>query len=107
MKILLTLAAGALLPVLAHAKIEYVIHVTCDGLRADALKGAMDLPANAAAYPGFRKLIAEGASTFQARCDFDYSETIPNHTGVVTGRPVTEPAGFTPAVFTADPATDT
>lgn len=99
-------ALTLLLPGLVQAKIEYVLHITCDGLRADALKAAMDLPANAAAYPGFRKLIAEGASTFQARCDFDYSETIPNHTGVVTARPVSEPAGFTPAPFTADPATE-
>jgi hypothetical protein len=91
----------------AQAKIEHVLHITIDGLRADALKAAMDHPANASAYPGFRRLVAEGAATFQARCDFDYSETIPNHTGIVTGRPVNEPAGFTPAPFTADPDSDT
>ena len=102
----LLLTAALCFPVAARAKIEYVLHITCDGLRGDALKAAMDLPANAAAYPGFRQLMAQGAATFQARCDFDYSETIPNHTGVVTGRPVSEPAGFTPAAFTADPATD-
>ena len=102
----LLLTAALCFPVAARAKIEYVLHITCDGLRGDALKAAMDLPANAAAYPGFRQLLAQGAATFQARCDFDYSETIPNHTGVVTGRPVSEPAGFTPAAFTADPATD-
>jgi hypothetical protein len=91
----------------AQAKIEYVLHITIDGLRADALKAAMDLPANASAYPGFRRLMAEGAATFQSRCDFDYSETIPNHTGIITGRPVNEPAGISPAPFTADPDTDT
>lgn len=106
MKNLTALTAALVLPVTSQAKIEYVLHITCDGLRADALKAAIDLPANAAAYPGFRRLIAQGASTFQARCDFDYSETIPNHTGVITGRPVSEPAGFTPAAFSADPITD-
>lgn len=107
MKTFLAISAVLIAPFRAQAKIEYVLHITCDGLRADALKAAMDLPANASAYPGIRRLIAGGASTFQARCDFDYSETIPNHTGIVTGRPVSEPAGFTPAPFTADPDTDT
>jgi Type I phosphodiesterase / nucleotide pyrophosphatase len=108
MKPLLTLATAAFImgPSTAPAKIQYVLHITCDGLRADALKTAMDSPANAAAYPGFRRLLAEGAGTFNARCDFDYSETIPNHTGVVTGRPVLEPGGLTSVPFTADAATD-
>ncbi len=92
---------------IAQAKIEHVLHITIDGLRADALKTAIDNPANASAYPGFRRIIAEGATTFQARCDFDYSETIPNHTGILTGRPVNEPAGLVPAPFTANPDTDT
>ena len=59
MKKLLSVTAALLFPAASQAKIEYVLHITCDGLRADALKAAIDLPANAAAYPGFRQLIAQ------------------------------------------------
>lgn len=78
------------------AGIEYVIHITVDGLRGDTLLAAMT--ANPAAYPNFIKIKNEGAATFNARCDFDYSETMPNHAGIVTARPVTAPTGSPPAV---------
>lgn len=54
MKKLLTVIAALMFPVAAQVKIEYVLHITCDGLRADALKTAMDLPANASAYSGLQ-----------------------------------------------------
>jgi hypothetical protein len=76
-----------------RAEIKYVLHITCDGLRGDTLRDA--IAATPEKYTAFRRLMAEGAYTFNARCDFDYSETIPNHTGVVTARPVVNPPGET------------
>ncbi|MES2708674.1 MAG: alkaline phosphatase family protein [Verrucomicrobiota bacterium] len=78
-------------PFRAGAEIKYVLHITVDGLRGDLLRGLMDTrPAD---YPNFRKLRDEGVSTFNARCDYDFSETLPNHCSAVTGRPVNNPAG--------------
>lgn len=83
--------------------IQHVILITVDGLRGDLLKNLMD--SSAATYPNFNRLRSEGASTFEARCDYDYSETLPNHVSVVTGRPVLQPAGAANTVhhgFTAN-----
>ncbi len=83
--------------------IQHVILITVDGLRGDLLKNLMDN--SPASYPNFNRLRSEGASTFEARCDFDYSETVPNHVSVVTGRPVLQPAGAANTVhhgFTAN-----
>lgn len=77
----------------AGTTIQHVILITVDGLRGDLLKNLMDGPTGAATYPNFNRLRSDGASTFEARCDFDYSETLPNHVSVVTGRPVLQPAG--------------
>lgn len=90
---LLTLIAGLLPVFAAPAEITHVLHITVDGLRGDTLRNALD--AAPADFPAFRKLRTGGAATFEARCDFDYSETIPNHTAVVTGRPVIDPPGQT------------
>ena len=103
MKFLLSACSlGLLLLGTAQAKIEYVLQITVDGLRGDALEA--DMIARPSLYPGFTKLKNEGSSTFKARCDYDYSETIPNHSGIVTGRPVLEPTGVPTISFTA--ATD-
>lgn len=81
------------MPTLALAEIRHVLHITVDGLRGDLLQNLINSqPAN---YPNFKKIVDEGSTTFNARCDFDYSETIPNHCGVVTGRPVNNPPGMT------------
>jgi predicted AlkP superfamily pyrophosphatase or phosphodiesterase len=77
----------------AQAEIKHVLHITVDGLRGDLLNNLIN--SAPASYPNFIKLRDEGASTFNARCDYDYSETIPNHSGIVTGRPVLDPPGQT------------
>jgi predicted AlkP superfamily pyrophosphatase or phosphodiesterase len=75
----------------AHDDIEYVIHITVDALRGDVLR---NLIANTpASYPNFRRLETEGAFTYNARSDYNFTETIPNHATVLTGRPVSQPAG--------------
>ena len=85
------------------ARVQHVILITVDGLRGDLLRNLMD---NApATYPNFNRLRSQGAATFEGRCDYGYSETVPNHVSVVTGRPVTQPAGAATTVphgFTAN-----
>jgi len=74
------------------AAAQYVIHISADGLRGDVL-AAMLKDNGAETLPGFRRFAAEGATTFNARTDYDYTVTLPNHTCMLTGRPVEQPAG--------------
>jgi hypothetical protein len=70
---------------------EYVIHVSVDGLNASELEALIDAD-TLGKFDNFKRLVDEGASTFNARSDYDYTETLPNHTSIATGRPVLKPA---------------
>ena len=74
------------------APVDHVILVSVDGLRADLLSGLL---ANdqLGEYATFQRLVDEGAATFNARTDYTHTVTLPNHTCMVTGRPVLQPAG--------------
>jgi len=80
-------------PSLFPATVNHVVHVSLDGLGAKYLQFYVtNAPAQ---FPNFNRLIIEGASTFNARCDYDVSETVPNHIAMFTARPVSQPAGQT------------
>ena len=64
-------------------KAEYVIMISCEGRRPDAVEVLGPKWA-----PNFYRLINEGAHTHNARTDFDYTITLPNHTCMLTGRGV-------------------
>jgi len=70
-------------PVSAPEPYERVILISVDGLRSDALDEA-----RRGALPGFARFFADGATTLNARTDPDYTVTLPNHTSMLTGRPV-------------------
>ncbi|MFZ5833481.1 MAG: LamG-like jellyroll fold domain-containing protein [Planctomycetota bacterium] len=75
-------AVAVLLPGKALA-VEYVIHISVDAMHAGAVS-ALD----PAAAPNFYRLLNEGAATFDARTDFNRTNTSPNHATIFTGRPV-------------------
>lgn len=68
--------------------IEQVVLVSVDGLNPDAITALG--PAGA---PTFYRLMAEGTSTLDARTVYEATQTLPNHTSMVTGRPVTVTGG--------------
>lgn len=75
------------------ARIRHVLHISLDGLGSVFLKDYLQSSPNE--FPGFARLLAEGAWTLNARCDSDNSVTQPNHASMLTGRPALEqPDGF-------------
>lgn len=63
---------------------DFVIGISVDGLGSSYLQQALD----ADEVPHLKRLLEEGAGTLNARTDFFMSVTLPNHTAMLTGRPV-------------------
>lgn len=61
----------------------HVVIISVDGLNPEAI-GML----GAQRSPALHRLIDEGASTLNARAMLDSTSTLPNHTSMVTGRPV-------------------
>ncbi|MCC6907750.1 MAG: alkaline phosphatase family protein [Phycisphaerales bacterium] len=74
-------------PAPVEARYNFVFVVSVDGL----LPGLV-AEHGADALPNFARL-ESGASTHNARTDPDYTLTLPNHTSMITGRPVKGPHG--------------
>ena len=84
--LILTIASSAL-----AQPVDRVILVSVDGLRADLLEDLLATDLNND-YPAFQRLVSEGSYTFNARTDYTHTVTLPNHTCMVTCRPVLQPA---------------
>jgi hypothetical protein len=63
---------------------DYVIQISVDGLGSSYLEHLMSL----GEAPNFQRFLTEGSGTLNARTDYDYTITLPNHTSMLTGRPV-------------------
>ncbi len=71
--------------------VNHVVQMSLDGCAAVHLQFYVtNAPAQ---FPNFVRLIKEGAWTMNARCDYEYSETVPNHATMFMARPVLQPAG--------------
>ncbi|MEX0938203.1 MAG: alkaline phosphatase family protein [Pirellulales bacterium] len=71
--------------------VDHVIQISIDGLRSDLLENLVN--SNPSQYSNFLRLENEASFTFNARTDYTHSITLPNHTSMLTGRPVLNPAG--------------
>jgi hypothetical protein len=70
--------------------IQYVLQISVDGLHAGQLQALLlERPDE---FANFRRFVTEGATTFNARTDYFSTVTLPNHTSMITGRPVRQPA---------------
>jgi hypothetical protein len=79
----------AIAPSFLHAA-EHVIHISVDGLHP----GHLQTQITAGLAPNFKRFQDEGAWTNNARTDYTHTNTLPNHTSMLTGRPVSLPAGM-------------
>ena len=84
---------GGLATVPAHAA-KHVIHISVDGLNPQWMQQVID----AGKGPTLKRLEDESAWTANARTDFFYTVTLPNHTSMLTGRPALQPDGMPPTI---------
>lgn len=75
--------------VAAAADVKHVIQISVDGGGSYYVQTLIDWHQ----LPNFKRFQTEGATTMNARTDFDYTVTLPNHTAMVTGRPVMDKRG--------------
>lgn len=69
----------------APIRVDRVVHVSIDGLRSDHVTSEL--------MPVLTELRSRGVSTLNARNDPALTNTLPNHTAQITGRPIEGPSG--------------
>lgn len=67
----------------ADDAVHQVVAISVDGLNPDAIRRL-----GAAGTPALHRMLGEGAGTLNARTERELTRTLPNHTGMLTGRPV-------------------
>ncbi len=77
--------------------IRHVVAISVDGLNPRAL--TVLGPSGA---PTFHRLMREGASTLDARTEREQTRTLPNHTGMLTGRRIDDRLGGHGVTFNQD-----
>ena len=78
------------------AAAKYVIVISVDGLGGTYLAKMFDGTATGGPYaiPNFTRLKNEGTGTLAAHCDNATYDTLPNHTSIITGRPMMSVGGL-------------
>ena len=97
------LSAALLIGAMASARVhaaDYVIHISVDGLNASVLQSLID----AGQAANFKRFEDEGTWTINARADYSFTITLPNHMTILTGRPVLQPEDCRRRRFTIGPA---
>jgi hypothetical protein len=74
-----------------------VLAISVDGLNVEALERL-----GHGGAPNFHRLIEEGASTLNARTEREQTITLPNHTGMLTGRRIDDRKGGHGVTFNSD-----
>ena len=69
-------------------RVRRVVVVSLDGFGTDVVESV-----GLEALPNLASLVDGGASTFNARTEVEQTVTLPNHTGMMTGRPVDPAVG--------------
>jgi len=81
-------AAGSAADVSADDAVDYVVAISVDGLNPHAIR---ELGRTGA--PNFYRMLDNGATTQNARASYELTITLPNHTGMLTGRRITGTGG--------------
>jgi Type I phosphodiesterase / nucleotide pyrophosphatase len=79
------------------AEAQTVLAISIDGLNPDALRRL-----GSSGAPNLHRIVDEGASTLNARTEVEMTVTLPNHTGMVTGRRIEASTGGHGVVWNDD-----
>lgn len=81
---MVALLVGMAATAFGQAAAQYVITISVDGMGSSYMQALVEQ----GKLPNMQRLRDAGASTMNARTDYDYTNTLPNHTCMVTGRRV-------------------